>query len=354
MDEWEKGWNLDLDEEREEKEEQVKVKVKVKSESKIKGGDRRDGKTSARGDVTERDVEIVHWLGRHKLATTELVMRRFGMQRSKAYQRLAILTNQGFVRHEPGIRTSRVFLATTKGLSVADLDLPRARVSAATFAHDIAVAEAAISLERAKLTTVLTEREFRRLDQHDPGQFRIAYEGLPGAADQRGLWPDLVAVDRVSNAMHAIEVELTQKKNARITHKLRAYAASRYATVTYLCAAPNVARVVQEAAELCGLGDRLVIKLGIASATPHPQRADELQRLLDLIRAERSTRVELEQRSEALSAQLDRERRAGFAIIEDIARYLSADKPTRQVIRRRWVEMTERFNLAQRQGFSIP
>jgi hypothetical protein len=101
----------------------------------------------SRSVVTGRDIEIAKWLGRHRLATAEQVMRRFEMHRAKTYARLGVLVQAGLVRFEPGVRSKRVYLATSAGLAATALRLPPGTVSPASFAHDIATVDVAIDLE---------------------------------------------------------------------------------------------------------------------------------------------------------------------------------------------------------------
>jgi len=60
-------------------------------------------KKSGRFVITERDLELVAWLGRVKLARVEQVQERFGMARSKAYGRLQGLREMGLVRLDNGV-----------------------------------------------------------------------------------------------------------------------------------------------------------------------------------------------------------------------------------------------------------
>ncbi|CAA9487596.1 MAG: hypothetical protein AVDCRST_MAG13-1554, partial [uncultured Solirubrobacteraceae bacterium] len=62
--------------------------------------------------IQERDLEIVEWLGRVRLATVVEVQQRFGMARSKAYGRLQGLVELGLVEHERRVPGLGVFLAT--------------------------------------------------------------------------------------------------------------------------------------------------------------------------------------------------------------------------------------------------
>ncbi len=66
---------------------------------------------------TRRDAEIVDWIGRIGAASAEHVMRRFGMSRSTAYERLNSLTKDGLLEHH-GVLFARpgMYTATSAGL----------------------------------------------------------------------------------------------------------------------------------------------------------------------------------------------------------------------------------------------
>ena len=269
--------------------------------------------------VTDRDIEIVRWLGRHRLATAEQVMRRFEMQRSKAYQRLAVLVAAGLVRHEPGVRSPRVYLATSAGLAGAKLDLPRATVSAASFAHDVALVDVAIPLERAG-HNVCSEREIRRHTSDDgsnPFQLRL----LGSGSDARGAWPDLALVDHCARTITAIEVELTLKKAERLAGKLTAYVASNYARVIYLCDKEPVAQAVRAQAARVGMAPRVEVK---------PLSTDLARELFS------HGRVAQEE-----SAPETSDDRAAQLLLEEIAGYLSGDSAVQQRTLNRWKTLVQ-------------
>lgn len=285
-----------------------------------------------RSTVTERDLEIASWLGRHGMATAVQVMRRFGLQRSKAYQRLSVLVEHGLLRCEPGVRSARIYLATPAALRAVDLDLPAARVAPATAAHTLAVVDAAIVSEMRSTQFVATERELRRLDRRDASRFRL------GVGEDPGLWPDLVVVDRVSDALHAVEVELTQKKFDRIAEKLYAYSVSSYETVTYRCATAGIARAVERSGVRAGLGERLRVER-ISRDSEAPSVVDDAAELLVVVRRERERAVSAERAAADAARQLDDQQRTIQAMLDDINAYLAADRAERAQIRRHWEQV---------------
>ena len=198
---------------------------------------RRSGRPATpRGRLTPRDLELVRFLGRVKLARAEHVGLRFAMARSKTYARLHLLAAEGLVALERRVPGQAVYYATRTGLAATGLPLGEARMSLATLEHDLAVAEVCARVERTtEAPVVLTEREMRaelrlegscawRTEVRDTGQGR------------RGShWPDLT-LHRGRGGFMALEVELTQKRADRTRSILAGYARRRegLAAVLYL------------------------------------------------------------------------------------------------------------------------
>jgi len=172
--------------------------------------------------IQERDVEIVRWLGRVRLATVGEVQTRFGLARSKAYGRLKGLVDLGLVRHERGVPGHGVFLATRDGLKLAETDLAPATMSLGALRHDLAVADVVARLERVG-ELVWTERELRRHQQLTGESWfrpRVIRRGVHDARH----WPDLVMpVGEGPRLWVAAEVELSTKSAERIDAILAGY-----------------------------------------------------------------------------------------------------------------------------------
>lgn len=285
--------------------------------------------------VTDRDIEIVRWLGRHRLATADQVMRRFGLQRSKAYLRLSVLVDNDLVRHETGIRSARVYLATKLGLAAAGLDMPGGTVSASSFAHDLAVIDVAIPIEQTPGLRVLTERELRRSGSIDTNRFKLRSLGFGEGA--RGYWPDLVMIDPARQTTTAVEVELTLKKAARIQRKIRAYAMSQYDHVRYICTNRGIAIAVRREVARFGLKDTVAIETLKSAKSTNPACAEsvvsDLQFELD---AERRQSAAAKQAIKAAEAKAESAHQATIHVIDEIAEYLRADRPVQRQIRDRW------------------
>ena len=293
---------------------------------KSEGGNRKKG-----WEIRERDEEIVRWLGRHRLATAEQVMRRYGMHRAKAYARLGVLAEAGLVRHEPGIRSARVYLATRAGLRRTGMNLPAGTVSAASFAHDLAVVDVGIVLEQHYKDAVLTEREIRASERASEYQLREP-------VSRGAMWPDLV-IDLPQR--HAVEIELTLKSRDRLAAKLRAYDRSTYAAVTYFTSDRAIAAALREVGARTGLGDRLRIeRIPDVSETRRDEPQSERTEATAPVEEEsRALAAKLERANADLSArdqEINKLASIKQMLINELLSYLDAGHRQRAEIRRRW------------------
>ena len=285
-----------------------------------------------RHEVTERDIEIVRWLGRHRVATAEQVMRRFEMHRTKTYDRLRVLVAAGLVRHEEGIRSRRLYLATIPGQSVAGLDLPRATVSASSIAHDLAVVDAAIELERHQTIRVLSEREIRRAGSSaNPYHLRVAGYGSSG---KRGAWPDLVVEQLAGDNIDAVEIELSLKARDRLREKLLAYSVSRYRKVIYLTGHRSVSNTINQVSRELGLSGRVEERpLASLTGTKGPSPDEVISKLgMEIQRLKDEHAAAARESASAIKQSNDR----SLFLVREIMTYLDAGSRLRREIRERW------------------
>jgi hypothetical protein len=180
--------------------------------------------------ITDRDVDIVRYLGRVKLGTIDEVRLRFGMGRTKAYERLHGLVGRGLLRHEAAVRGSGAYLATAAGLSLAGLKLAPAKLTLGAWRHDIAVARFVAEFERDMPgRPLLTEREIRH-HVHVTGDLSYRPKVRQRGVRDARHWPDL-AIPHISaggsKAWAAVEVELTWKAADRVRAILAGYRRSR-------------------------------------------------------------------------------------------------------------------------------
>jgi hypothetical protein len=210
---------------------------------------------------TERDAQIVSWLGRVGAASAEQVMARFGMGRSWAYRRLSFLVADGLLEHRQLLhRTPGLYLASAQGLRWTGLRrLGVYRLSPGAVHHATELASAAVALHRALPGwRLLSERELR-VDENDRGQpIASAVVGEhPGgrAAFHR---PDLALISAGERVL-AVEVELSVKAPRRLQAICRGYARARHVDHTYYLASRQPAGAVARAIAHTRAEDRITV-----------------------------------------------------------------------------------------------
>lgn len=203
--------------------------------------------------VTRRDLAIVRWIGRLRLAEARQIAKRFEMDERNAYRRLRGLVRLGLIDHarifhaRPG-----AYAATRAGLGAAGLRLPPPRIDIRTYEHDRIAVSVLIELEREfGAAAVRTERELRALDGGSPARPRYAVR-RGSETTRRGLhFPDLVVVLADERTL-AIEVELTAKGRTRLDSIVRAYVRARHVEVVRYYAAPAALKGVERAVARAG------------------------------------------------------------------------------------------------------
>ena len=148
--------------------------------------------------ITNRDIEIVDWIGRLGAADPGHVMARFGMGRTVTYRRLAALEAAGLIERSRLLHAqSGLNTATRAGLRLCGLeDLGLARVSAASVAHWQASTTVAVLLERRHgYGNVGGVREIRAAERATgcPGRHLrgrlLGAPARPGRMGSRRPWP---------------------------------------------------------------------------------------------------------------------------------------------------------------------
>jgi hypothetical protein len=210
---------------------------------------------------TERDVEILNWIGCLGAAGADHVMERFEIGRSLAYRRLSRLVLEGLVAPWAVLhRQPALYVATGKGLRTCGLErLGACRIGPGRFLHAREVANAAIALERGfPGSCVVSEREIR-VDEAECGKLIASAKlgELPGGrlALHR---PDLAVISPDGHVI-AVEVELSAKAPRRLATICRGWARARHVHTVYYLAAPAVMGLLERAIEQARARDRIAV-----------------------------------------------------------------------------------------------
>lgn len=209
--------------------------------------------------LTERDCELVEWVGRYGVAGLEHLMERFGLGRSQCYRRVGGLVCDGMLERlrvlhgEPGL-----LLATRRGLRWRGLGhLGLAGVTPGLVTHARAVATVAVTLElRLPRCVVMSERELRWAEREAGEPIGSAVAGqLQGGVGQLHR-PDLLVITP-DGLRVAIEVELSVKGADRLAAICRGWARSRCVDQVWYFAAAGPARAVERAVRSVRAQDRV-------------------------------------------------------------------------------------------------
>jgi hypothetical protein len=210
---------------------------------------------------TEKDAEIVGWVGRVGAAGAEHVMARFGMGRSWAYARLSSLVAEGLLELKTLLyRQPGLYLATAEGLRWGGLQrLGVYRVGPGGFEHAQEVATAAVALhDGGPGWEVLSEREIRTAESGTGKLLASVRVGeLPGGRPALHR-PDLAAISPDGRVL-AVEVELSVKAPRRLAAICRGYARARHIERVYYLAAPAAGRAVSCAVAETRAEDRITV-----------------------------------------------------------------------------------------------
>jgi hypothetical protein len=199
--------------------------------------------------ITRRDREILAWIGRHGMVTTDQVAQWFfgrddgSVGKRAAHRRLAILESLGLVRRDqtPFWRAPWVIRVTQAGADIGEVGVRPARLVEGEVRHALALVDLVEGLAAStKGATLRTEREIRtdRWHQRRDGKLR------PG----KGRTPDGELTLRNGKVV-AIELDLTPKRSKDFERILRAYRQERFDAVWWYVvpgAAPRVKQLVAD------------------------------------------------------------------------------------------------------------
>lgn len=198
--------------------------------------------------LTDRDGQIVGWIGRLGAAGAEHVEVRFGMKDITTYRRLAGLVADGLlVRRRLLYQRPGLYVATRKALRWrGPSGLPVCPVTPGTFEHTWQVAGAAAAFDRNLSDwQVWSERELRWHERQEQKLLGSARVGTKGERDVLHR-PDLVLISPQGRVV-AVEVEFTAKARPRLVAICRGWARARHVDAVYYLAAPQVAPAVGRA-----------------------------------------------------------------------------------------------------------
>jgi hypothetical protein len=182
--------------------------------------------------VTDRDVEILKWIGRNGVVTpAQVACHHFTREDGAigqwaAYRRIRVLEELGLLRHDRTFwRESNVLRLTQAGAELADADVGPARLVLAEVHHALAVVDLVEALVEASPagTELTTERELRIARRRE----LATGDRRPG----RGRIPDAVLTNRGHQI--AVELDLTPKRTRDLENILRAYRQERFDKVVW-------------------------------------------------------------------------------------------------------------------------
>lgn len=191
------------------------------------GGGRRRLPARRGPQLTDRDVEILTWIGRHGVVTPVQVARHFftrddgSVGQWAAYRRLRKLELLGLIREDRTFwREPNVLRLTGAGARLTDIEVGPARLVLAELRHSLGLVDLIDWLlqHSPKGTEVRTEREMRaeRRRELTRGTRKIG----------RGRVPDAVFIHRGKTV--AIELDITPKRARDLENILRAYIQERH------------------------------------------------------------------------------------------------------------------------------
>lgn len=215
--------------------------------------------------LTNRDTEILEWIGRLGAAGAKHVGVRFGMKDIKAYRRLAalvadgLLTNHRLLYHRPGL-----YVATRRALRWrGPSGLALYEVTPGLFEHAWQVAGVAAVLGRELPGwQVWSERELRWQERQEQKLLASARVGTTGTRAVLHR-PDLALISPQGRVV-AVEVELTTKERPRLKKICLGWARARHVDAVYYLATPHAAKAVgrtvadtraEDRIQVFGLGD---------------------------------------------------------------------------------------------------
>ncbi|WP_432158081.1 hypothetical protein [Streptomyces sp. bgisy153] len=204
--------------------------------------------------LTERDTQVLEWIGRWYGVTAEQVTREFAgvlPSRQVVYRRLRALTEMGLLSagQLPG-RRAQVFWLTKYATELLNIAGNASTPNIKEYNHDLAVIDLAQHIGEIRPDDVLvTEREIRARDT--PNQYTSTeptYAVSTGENERGRRYPDLVGI-RPDGTVWAHELERTRKPRPRLVRNMLLYVNADHISYAMYWAFPKLLRNVELAAE---------------------------------------------------------------------------------------------------------
>jgi len=218
--------------------------------------------------MTDRDIEILTWVGRHGVVTPQQVARKFFVHdgqvaQKRAYRRLAKLEELALIRRDrPFARHPDVIRLRSRGSALATTDLAPARYVLREIAHELAVVDLVEELlAKNRGAALLTGREIRRqrLGERLDGTRRVG----------RGRIPDAVLTLKSGKTV-AIELQLAPRRARDDQAVLEGYVQERFDQVWWYVPESAMERV-RDLVKSRRADDLVEVRPGPGPAAGHPE-----------------------------------------------------------------------------------
>lgn len=252
---------------------------------KSKGG----GKKGLGMRITERDIEILSFLGRYRAATVNQIARHVDSSLYAIRNRLPRMHKEGMLSWSfTGQAKPKVWTVTDTGLKVAGLNLSAPTISWGTLRHTLGLVDLGTTFELAG-EKVVTEREIRAalrytptarmktaIDLHraleemdlstsvDTHDIATTHYTLPVPGKNYGHIPDMVVVrapfDNGASGSIAVELELNRKTLSEWRNIITAYRDTpHFAQAVYYVVDAEIERALRGVIHALGADHRVTV-----------------------------------------------------------------------------------------------
>jgi hypothetical protein len=218
--------------------------------------------------LTDRDLELLAFVARHRLVHTGHVAALLGVAEKRAGDILGRLDRGGYVRPETVFAGQRAcYRVRRKGVDAIGSGLRAPRVDLRSFEHDMGLAWLWLAARRGTFGPVREALSERQLRSHDEAPDRtepplaVRIGGFGPGGRERLHYPDLLLL-RPDGRRIALELELTSKSRRRLEGILAAYGADpRIDAVLYLVPNRTIGNAVVAGASRLGLSNLVRVQL---------------------------------------------------------------------------------------------